>query len=140
LTLCGGGRYDNLINEIDEKQDIPAVGFGFGIERIIKELETEGVELAVEPAVDLYVGILGKESKAAAYKLVKELRQAGYIVETDYMDRSVRAQMKYANKIGAKNTMIIGADELAAGKANIKNMDTGNETEVVLNKLVEFFS
>ena len=53
LTLCGGGRYDNLINEIDEKQDIPAVGFGFGIERIIKELETEGVELAVEPAVDL---------------------------------------------------------------------------------------
>ena len=120
LTLCGGGRYDNLINEIDEKQDIPAVGFGFGIERIIKELETEGVELAVEPAVDLYVGILGKESKAAAYKLVKELRQAGYIVETDYMDRSVRAQMKYANKIGAKNTMIIGADELAAGKANIK--------------------
>ena len=72
LTLCGGGRYDNLINEIDGKLDIPAVGFGFGIERIIKELDAEGIELAAEPSVDLYVGILGKESKAAAYRLVKK--------------------------------------------------------------------
>ena len=137
LTLCGGGRYDNLVNEIDEKQDIPAVGFGFGIERIIKELDAEGVKLVDEPAVDLYVGILGKESKAEAYKLVKRLRQAGLIVETDYMDRSVKAQMKYANKIGAKNTVIIGADELSAGRANIKNMDTGNQIEVELNKVAE---
>ncbi|MDD4113878.1 MAG: histidine--tRNA ligase [Herbinix sp.] len=137
LTLCGGGRYDNLVNEIDEKQDIPAVGFGFGIERIIKELDAEGVQLVDEPAVDLYVGILGKESKAEAYKLVKRLRQAGLIVETDYMDRSVKAQMKYANKIGAKNTVIIGADELSAGRANIKNMDTGNQIEVELNKVAE---
>ncbi len=137
LTLCGGGRYDNLINEIDEKQDIPAVGFGFGIERIIKELNAEGVKLADEPAVDLYVGILGKESKAAAYGLVKKLRQKGLIVETDYMDRSVKAQMKYANKIGALNTVIIGADELAAGKAHIKNMDSGNQTEVDLDKIAE---
>lgn len=138
LTLCGGGRYDNLVHEIDEKQDIPAVGFGFGIERILKELDAEGVKLADEPAVDLYIGILGKESKAAAYGLVRRLRQAGLIVETDYLDRSVKAQMKYANKIGAKNTMIIGADELAAGKANIKNMDTGDQTEIELDKVVEF--
>ncbi|TAH75035.1 MAG: histidine--tRNA ligase [Anaerolineaceae bacterium] len=135
LTLCGGGRYDNLVNEIEEKQDIPAVGFGFGIERIIKELDAEGVELATEPAVDLYVGILGKESRAAAYRLVKSLRKSGLIVETDYMDRSVKAQMKYANKIGAKNTVIIGADELAAGKVNVKNMDTGNQIEVDLESI-----
>lgn len=140
FTLCGGGRYDNLIHEIDEKHDIPAVGFGFGIERIINELEAEGVDLAVEPAVDLYVGILGKESKAAAYKMVKSLRQAGLIVETDYMDRSVKAQMKYANKLGAKNTLIIGADELVAGRANIKNMNTGEQTEVDLVKLAEFLT
>jgi histidyl-tRNA synthetase len=140
LTLCGGGRYDNLVNEIDEKQDIPAVGFGFGIERIIKELDAEGVKLADEPVVDLYVGILGKESKAAAYKIVKSLRQAGFIVETDYMGRSVKAQMKYANKIGAKNTVIIGADELAVGKANIKNMDSGNQTEVELDKVAGYLS
>jgi histidyl-tRNA synthetase len=140
FTLCGGGRYDNLVHEIDEKQDIPAVGFGFGIERIINELEAEGVELATEPAVDLYLGILGKESKPAAYRMVKRLRQAGLIVETDYMDRSVKAQMKYANKIGAKNTVVIGADELDTGKAKIKNMDSGEQTEVDIKKLAEILT
>lgn len=139
FTLCGGGRYDNLIHEIDEKQDIPAVGFGFGIERIINELAAEGVELASEPEVSLYVGTLGKEAKASAYKLVQKLRAAGVIVETDYMDRSVKAQMKYANKIGAKNTVIIGADELANNKANVKNMVTGEQVEVALDKIAELF-
>lgn len=140
FTLCGGGRYDNLIHEIDEKQDIPAVGFGFGIERIVNELEAEGVELASEPAVDLYVGILGKESKAAAYEIVRSLRKAGLIVETDYMDRSVKAQMKYANKIGAKNTVIIGGNEIAKGKVNIKNMATGEQTELGLDKISELLT
>jgi histidyl-tRNA synthetase len=139
FTLCGGGRYDNLIHEIDDKQDIPAVGFGFGIERMINELEAEEVELEAEPAVELYVGILGREAKAEAYRLVQKLRTAGVIVETDYMDRSVKAQMKYANKIGAKNTVIIGADELTNNKANIKNMETGEQTEVSLDKLAELF-
>lgn len=139
FTLCGGGRYDNLVHEIDEKQDIPAVGFGFGIERIINELAAEGVELEPEPAVDLYVGILGKDAKSAAYKLVQKLRSSGVIIETDYMDRSVKAQMKYANKIGAKNTVIIGADELANNKANVKNMETGEQTEVALDQIVGLF-
>lgn len=139
FTLCGGGRYDNLIHEIDEKQNIPAVGFGFGIERIINELAAEGVELAPEPEVELYVGILGKEARSSAFLLVQKLRAAGIIVETDYMDRSVKAQMKYANKIGAKNTVIIGADELAGNKANIKNMQTGEQTEVALDRLAEYF-
>ncbi len=139
FTLCGGGRYDNLVHEIDEKQDIPSVGFGMGIERIIYFLEQEGVELEPEPAIELYVGILGKEAKGAAYKIVNTLRNADIVVETDYMDRSVKAQMKYANKIGAKNTVIIGADELANNKANIKNMDTGEQTEVTLDKITEYF-
>lgn len=139
FTLCGGGRYDNLIHEIDEKQDIPAVGFGFGIERIINELAAEGVELVPEPAVELYVGILGKEAKASAFKLVQKLRSAGVIVETDYMDRSVKAQMKYANKIGAKNTVIIGLDELSNNKANIKNMETGEQLEIALDEISGLF-
>ena len=139
FTLCGGGRYDNLIHEFDEKQDIPAVGFGFGIERIINELAAEGVELAPEPSVELYVGILGKEAKASAYQLVQKLRSDGVIVETDYLDRSVKAQMKYANKIGAKNTVIIGADELANNLARVKNMETGEQTEVALDNIVGLF-
>lgn len=139
FTLCGGGRYDNLLHEIDEKHDIPAVGFGFGIERIINELAAEGVELEAEPAVELYVGILGKEARAEAYRLVQQLRTAGVIVETDYMDRSVKAQMKYANKIGAKKTVIIGADELANNKANVKDMETGEQTEIALDRLAKLF-
>ena len=139
FTLCGGGRYDGLIHEIDEKQDIPAVGFGFGIERLINELEAEGVELEPEDAVQLYVGILGEEAKASAYQLVHQLRNSGVIVETDYMDRSVKAQMKYANKIGAKNTVIIGADELANNSAKVKNMETGEQTEVSLDRIAELF-
>ena len=139
FTLCGGGRYDNLVREIDGKQDIPSVGFGMGIERIIYFLEKEQVELEPEPAVELYVGILGKEAKARAYKLVNEIRSAGIVVETDYMDRSVKAQMKYANKIGAKNTVILGADELEKGVAMVKNMESHEETEVALDKIAELF-
>lgn len=139
FTLCGGGRYDNLVHEIDEKQNIPSVGFGMGIERIIYFLEQEKVELELEPPVALYVGILGEEAKAKAYQIVYKLRMEGIIVETDYMNRSVKAQMKYANKIGAKHTVIIGADELEKGKAVIKNMDSHEETEVDLNTIAEYF-
>ena len=139
FTLCGGGRYDNLVHEIDEKQNIPSVGFGMGIERIIYFLEKEGVELEPETVPELYVGILGKEAKAAAYRIVNKLRNSGVVVETDYMDRSVKAQMKYANKIGAKNTVIMGADEIAGGKATIKNMETHEQVEVELDKIEAYF-
>ena len=140
FTLCGGGRYDGLVHEIDEKQDIPSVGFGIGIERIIYFLEKEGVELPAEAPVELYVGILGKAARADAFKIVTALRNAGVIVETDYMDRSVKAQMKYANKIGAKNTLILGENELAENKAVIKNMDSHEQTEVALDEIVDYFT
>ena len=140
FTLCGGGRYDNLIKEIDGKQDIPAVGFGIGIERIIYFLEKEGVELTPPAPIELYVGILGASAKLEAYKIVTKLRNAGIIVETDYMDRSVKAQMKYANKIGAKNTIIIGENEITEGKAFIKNMETHEQTEVLLAEIESHFA
>lgn len=139
FTLCGGGRYDGLVHEIDEKQDIPSVGFGMGIERILYFLEKEGVELEPEEPVALYVGILGEEAKARAYKLVNEIRSHGIIVETDYMDRSVKAQMKYANKIGAKKTVIIGSDELANNLARVKDMETGETTEIALDAIASLF-
>lgn len=139
FTLCGGGRYDNLIHEIDEKQNIPSVGFGMGIERILYFLDKEGKELEKEATPELYVGILGADAKVAAYKVVSELRAHGVIVETDYMDRSVKAQMKYANKIGSKNTVILGADELSNNSARIKNMETGEQTEVALDKIATYF-
>lgn len=139
FTLCGGGRYDGLVHEIDEKQDIPSVGFGMGIERIIYFLEKEGVEVEPEAPIELYVGILGKDAKASAYGIVKKLRDHGIVVETDYMDRSVKAQMKYANKIHAKHTVIIGGDEIANNQVRIKNMADGQQTEVALDKIADYF-
>lgn len=139
FTLCGGGRYDGLIHEIDEKQDIPSVGFGMGIERILYFMEKEGVEIKPEDPVALYVGILGKEARGKAYKLVNDLRNQGIIVETDYMDRSVKAQMKYANKIGAKKTVIIGSDELEKNCAKVKDMETGEQIEIALDQIASLF-
>ena len=139
FTLCGGGRYDNLVYEIDGKQQIPSAGFGMGIERILYFLDKEGVEIEAETPVSLYVGILGDAAKAKAYHIVNELRKKGIIVETDYMDRSVKAQMKYANKIGALRTVIIGENEIKNNLANIKDMQTGEQTEVQLDKIADFF-
>jgi histidyl-tRNA synthetase len=139
FTLCGGGRYDGLIHEIDEKQDIPSVGFGMGIERILYFMEKEGVPFEPERPVELYVGILGKEARGRAYRLVNEIRSHGVIVETDYMDRSVKAQMKYANKLGAKKTVIIGTQELEENRARVKDMETGDQTEVSLDEIAGLF-
>lgn len=138
FTLCGGGRYDGLVHEIDEKQDIPSVGFGMGIERILYFLEKEGVEMEPEEPVELYVGILGNEAKAKSYQIVNNLRNKGIIVETDYMGRSVKAQMKYANKIGTKRTVIIGENEINSNSVNIKDMETGEQTQIALDKLEEY--
>jgi histidyl-tRNA synthetase len=139
FTLCGGGRYDGLIHEIDEKQDIPSVGFGMGIERILYFMEKEGVQFPEAEPVELYVGILGKEARGRAYRLVDELRRKGLIVETDYMDRSVKAQMKYANKLGARKTVIIGTQELEENRARVKDMETGEQTEVALDAIASLF-
>ena len=105
------------------------------IERIIYFLEKEGVELAKETVPELYVGILGKEAKAASYKLVNNLRNSGVVVETDYMDRSVKAQMKYANKINAEYLIVIGENEINTKKCKIKDMKTGKEIESKLDSI-----
>ncbi len=139
FTLCGGGRYDGLVHEIEEKQDIPAVGFGMGIERILYFLDKEGVSLEPEPPVTAYVGVLGKESKAAAFSLVTRLRHAGLVVETDYMNRSVKAQMKYANKIGAKFSVVLGENEIVTGRAVVKNMEDHSQEEVAFDQLEQYF-
>lgn len=137
FTLCGGGRYDGLIKEIDGKQNIPAVGFGMGIERILYFLEKEGVSLGEMPHPKLYVGIMGDEVKSKAFELVTKLRNKGVIVETDYLDRSVKAQMKYANKLGADYTVIIGQNEIETETVRLKEMETGVETEVKFVELEE---
>lgn len=137
LTLCGGGRYDGLIKEIDGKQDIPAAGFGMGIERILYFLEKERVSLGEYPRPKLYIGVLGDELiRAKAFKIVTQLRHNGITVETDYINRSLNSQMKYANKLDVDYLAIIGKDEIDSGVVILKNMKTGSEVRIGLCELL----
>lgn len=134
FTLCGGGRYDNLVHEIDGKQDIPAAGFGMGLERVLYFLELENADLGGVKAPDLYLGFMGGV-KAKAYKLVDQLRKEGICVETDYLDKSVKAQMKYANKIKSPYVVIVGEDEFVSGEVKVKNMGDGTEVAVPMDEI-----
>jgi histidyl-tRNA synthetase len=136
FTVCGGGRYDKLIEELGGP-DMPAVGFGMGVERLIMTLEKEGIEIPKENLFDLYIGARGEEESKFAFKLASDLRNLGVKCEINHMGRSVKAEMKYANKLGAAFTTILGEDELANRKVNLKRMSDGEIFEVSLDNLAE---
>ncbi|MFV0411699.1 MAG: histidine--tRNA ligase [Oscillospiraceae bacterium] len=135
-TVCAGGRYDGLIQELGG-QPTPAVGFGMGQERLLMALEEKGLLPAPPPGPVLYAVGIGEEGRAAARALVAELRQSGFEAECDIANRSVKAQMKAANRLNALYTMVLGEDESKAGRAKLKNMDTGAETEVAFTGALE---
>lgn len=130
-VICGGGRYDGLIEELGGNP-MPACGFALGMERLILTLEEQGVEIPSGNNVDIYIGNIGEESGLAAQKLVMELREAGVSAEKDQLGKSVKAQMKYANKINARYSLVIGDDEIKAGYADIKNMSDGSQIKCAL--------
>ncbi len=135
-TVCGGGRYNGLVSELGGPE-LPAVGFGLGLERLLLLIDNLGIDLGGQKPVDIYIGHIGEKADFFAQKLVLSLRQQGVSAERDYMNRSVKAQMKYANKIGAKHTVILGDDEIAAGQVNLKNMATGETTAISLDALAD---
>lgn len=139
FTVCGGGRYDGLVEELGGKP-CPAMGFGLGIERLLIRLEETGVVIPDENKLDLYVVPLGEGAQAKAQRIVFDLRQQGIKADTDHMKRGLKPQMKYADKLGARYTIVLGDNEIETGSANIKNMQTGEQTSVALDKLVEFFN
>lgn len=130
LTVCGGGRYDHLVQELGGP-DLPAVGFGMGIERVLMLLESEGVEIPNPRQYDVFVTYMGG-AKIAAFSLVQALRDAGIRADMDHCARSLKAQFKYANKTGAPLSATLGDDELAAGVVKLKNMQTREERTVAL--------
>ena len=134
-TVCGGGRYNRLVEEIGGKPT-PAVGFGAGMERLILAKEAENGNTLPPATRDLFLGYRGEEATVWAYKLVNALRKEGISAESDHLQRSVKAQMKYANKIGAKYSAIIGESELENQVIHLKNMQTGEEKEVSFDALV----
>ena len=136
FTVCGGGRYDRLIEQLGGPE-MPAVGFGLGIERLLLTLQNEGVEIPNEGLYDLYIGARGEDGKLASFKLANALRTRGIKTEINHMGRSLKAEMKYANKIGAKFTVVLGDDELQTGNAKLKRMSDGEQFEVNLNNIEE---
>lgn len=137
FTVCGGGRYDGLVEELGGKPS-PAIGFGLGIERLLLRLEETGVEIPADKPVKLYIAPLGENAVKAAQSIVYDLRKSGVSTETDHMGRALRASMKYADKLGAEYTVVLGDDEIAAGEVKVKNMQTGEQTAVKLDALADF--
>lgn len=148
-TVCGGGRYDGLIEQLGG-QHTPALGFGMGLERLLLLMEKQGCDYLAPKKCDIYFAVMGEAALEKAMQLSKSLREYGYYAEYDMMGRGLKAQMKYANKIGAVFTVVIGDNEIADGKAKVKEMDSGKETllgiddsftssfeEVYFNKIME---
>jgi len=133
-TVCGGGRYDHLVEDI-EGPEVPGVGFGMGIERLILMLEQEGIEIPSEDPADYAIITMGDEARSAGISLARKLRKDGYQVQVDMMNRNFKNQFKYANKIKAKYAIIIGEDEVKNGTYNVKNMETGEQKTLTQGEL-----
>lgn len=131
-TVCGGGRYDGLIEELGGKH-LPSLGFAMGIERLLMLMDKQGIEIPKPSTCDLYIAVMGEKASLKSFEIIKAVRSCGLIAETDVVGRGLRAQMKYADKIGAKFSMVLGDNEIEQGKAVIKNMSSGEQTEMVLD-------
>ncbi len=128
-TVCGGGRYDNLVDEIGEIT-APGVGFGLGIERLLLTLDALNIEIQDNNKNEVFVAFMGDEVKEYALKKVIEFRKSGISVQIDTQERNFKGQLKYANKLGVKYTVIIGENEMNSGVLMLKDMETSQQEEI----------
>ena len=136
LTICAGGRYDGLVEEIGGPR-LPGIGFAAGMDRLVAAMKFSGREVPASKAPAVYIAPLGQRASAAAQKLIYDLRQKGVYAECDIVGRSLKSQMKYADKTGAEYTVIIGDNEIDTGSAILKNMKTSEQCEIKLDNLYE---
>lgn len=134
-TVCGGGRYDGLIEELGG-QKTPSLGFGMGLERLMLLMEAQGCEFPKDRVPDLFIVALGDKATLKAVEIAKDMRAEGYTCLYDLNGRSLKAQMKYANKLGAKYVIVLGDKEVEEKIATLKNMKDGEETEIALDTFV----
>ena len=133
LTVCGGGRYDHLVEQIGG-MEIPAVGFGMGLERVLMLLEEDGIVIPEPERFDIFITYMG-ENRLNAFRLVQMLRSEGIKADMDHCGRSLKAQFKYANKTNARWVGVIGDDEARDGTVKMKNMENGEETVIPPEKI-----
>lgn len=131
-VVCGGGRYDGLIDELGGGH-LPSLGFGMGLERLLMVMEAKGATFPEPPRCEVYFASMGDAAARRCFALASHLREGGVAAECDTVGRGLKAQMKYANKIGARSTIVVGDNELETGVAQLKDMDTGEVTEVALD-------
>jgi histidyl-tRNA synthetase len=131
-TVCGGGRYDGLVESLGGPS-LSGIGFGMGITRVILAMREQGLDVIEPVRPKVYIAALGERATVKALAITERLRRDGKYAECDTVGRSLKAQMKYANKIGAEYTLIIGDSEIDLGRAQLKNMADGSQTEVELD-------
>ena len=136
-SIGGGGRYDHLIEECGGAP-LPGIGYAMGIERIILTLEEQGIEFPHKEKAQVFIAALGDKAQKEGAKTAQELRKAGIAVERDYLGRSLKAQLKAANRLQAQTAVILGEEELARGEAVVRKMEEGRQEVVSLEGLVSF--
>ncbi|MBR5229505.1 MAG: histidine--tRNA ligase [Firmicutes bacterium] len=134
-TVCGGGRYDHLIEEVGGPP-IPGVGWGMGIERLIMTAEANGFVFPEEDRVDVFVAVMGDAAKAYGIKLCRDLRDKGLCAQMDTLARNIKGQFKYADRLKARYTVVIGDNELAEGVANVKDMEKSEQRQIKFEDLI----
>ena len=136
-TVCGGGRYDGLVEQLGGPKGVSGIGFALGAERLLLTMENNNIEIENPYATDIFIVTIGDEAKTKSFKLLKDLRTNHISAENDHLDRSVKAQFKYSDKINAKFTIVIGDDELDKDLATLKNMATSEQTTIKLSEIVQ---
>ena len=135
-TICGGGRYDGLV-ETCGGAPTPGIGFGLGIERLLLELDSQGIQIPEPAAMDLYIATIGGKADTFAQRLVYKLRAQGVGADTDHMGKSLRAQMKYADKMGYTYNIVLGDEEIESNRAVLKNMKTGEQKDISIDSIID---
>ena len=135
-TIFGGGRYNNLTEEVGDRS-VPGIGFAIGIERLLMTIEEQDIELPVDSDLDIYFTTIGENARNKAFHIINEMRKSGIKTTMDYVDRSVGSQMKSADRMNADYTVILGDEELNQNVATVRDMKSGEETEIELDKLVQ---
>jgi len=135
-VIAGGGRYDDLVEQLDGPKT-PGVGFAIGIERVIEALKRENIEVESESEIDVYVSFQGEKGEMAAVTLSKELRKKGINTYLNISKRNLSGQFKHANRLKAKYVVVIGDEEISSDIVTIKNMKTGEQTQIERNWVTE---